>query len=165
MIRPLSRVRSHTDIFIPAVLRQLHTGRSNAGRGCVDARCRAELDAARIEEIHDAPVDFPLTALQRIVSRTVREGRALVHGDVLSALARLVPPVRYLDFETFAPAIPRFAGTRSYDPIPFLFSAHTERNGSPPCMSIISTRVATTHATTRRAPHRIRDRLSPSPKN
>lgn len=37
-------------------------------------------------------------------------------------------PIRYLDFETLAPAIPRFAGTRAYDAIPFLFSAHTEHD-------------------------------------
>ena len=96
------------------------------------ARRRAELEAARIEEIHDIPVDFALSALQRIVSRPVRERRALVHGDIAGALARLAPPVRHLDFETFAPAIPRFAGTRPYDPNPFLFSVHTERDGSPP---------------------------------
>ena len=39
---------------------------------------------------------------------------------------------RHLDFETFAPAIPRFAGTSPYERIPFLFSVHTERDGAPP---------------------------------
>ena len=53
-------------------------------------------------------------------------------ATIPGARARLAPPVRHLDFETFAPAIPRFAGTRPYDPIPFLFSVHTERVGSPP---------------------------------
>ena len=40
--------------------------------------------------------------------------------------------MHYLDFETFAPAIPCFAGTRPYDAVPFLFSVHTERDGAPP---------------------------------
>ena len=40
-------------------------------------------------------------------------------------------PLHYLDFETFSPAIPRFAGTRTYDAIPFLFSVHVERDGQP----------------------------------
>ena len=96
------------------------------------ARRRVALEAARVEEIRDIPADFPLTAPQRIVARAVREGRALVHGDVSGALARLAPPVHHLDFETFAPAIPRFAGTRPYDGVPFLFSVHTERDGAPP---------------------------------
>ena len=91
---------------------------------------RSALEAAGIGEIRDIPETFPLTDLQRIVRRAVDEGRARLHGDVLRALSMLVPPVRYLDFETFAPAIPRFAGTRPYDPIPFLFSVHTE-DGTP----------------------------------
>ena len=93
---------------------------------------RAWLEAASVEEIRDIPGDFPLTRLQRIVRRAVREGQGVVHGDVAGALAGIAPPVRHLDFETFAPAIPRFAGTSPYDQIPFLFSVHTERDGAPP---------------------------------
>ncbi len=95
-------------------------------------RRRAELEAAGIEAIRDVPDDFPLTELQKIIRRAVLEDRDLVHGDVEAALARLEAPVRYLDFETFAPAIPRFAGTRPYDAVPFLFSVHTDRNGTAP---------------------------------
>ena len=57
------------------------------------------------------------------------EGRRASGRDLQAQLASLKEPVRYLDFETFAPAIPRFAGTRPYDAIPFLFSVHVERNG------------------------------------
>lgn len=93
---------------------------------------REELEAAGIEEIGDIPEDFPLTVLQGIVRRTVREGRPAVHGDIAGALAGIRSPVRHLDFETFAPAVPRFAGTRPFDPVPFLFSVHTERKGKLP---------------------------------
>ena len=55
-----------------------------------------------------------------------------MHGDLSKALAAIKPPVRHLDFEAFAPAVPRFAGTRPYAPVPFLFSVHTEREGQPP---------------------------------
>ena len=96
------------------------------------ARRRIQLEAAGIEEIGDVPADFPLTALQRIVRRSVREGRALMHDDMRSALDGIRPPVRHLDFETFAPAIPRFVGTRPYDAIPFLFSVHLERRDAAP---------------------------------
>ena len=92
---------------------------------------RAQLEEAGIEEVRDIPAEFPLTSLQRIVRRAVREQRAIVHGNISAALARLTPPVRYLDFETFAPAIPRFAGTSPYDALPFLFSVHTEHPGVP----------------------------------
>ena len=93
---------------------------------------RGQLQDAGIEEIRDVAADFPLSYLQRIVRQAVQENRAVVHGDASGTLAGLTSPVRYLDFETFAPAIPRFAGTRPYDAVPFLFSVHTERNGSPP---------------------------------
>ena len=91
---------------------------------------RTKLEAAGIEEIRDIPDDFPLTDLQRIVRRAVNEGRPVVHGDIAAKLAGLQAPVRYLDFETFMPAIPRFAGTSPYDAIPFLFSVHTDSNGA-----------------------------------
>ena len=93
---------------------------------------RRQLKDEGIEEIGDIPEQFPLNDLQRVVRRAVRENRAVVHGNVSEALAGLRAPVRYLDFESFAPAIPRFAGTRPYDAVPFLFSVHTERNGLPP---------------------------------
>jgi predicted RecB family nuclease len=36
----------------------------------------------------------------------------------------LAPPASYLDFETFSPAIPIYAGTRPYQRIPFQWSWH-----------------------------------------
>ena len=95
-------------------------------------RHRGLLQDAGIKEIRDVPAEFPLSYLQQIVRRAVQENRAVMHGNVSAELAGLRSPVRYLDFETFSPAIPRFAGTRPYDAVPFLFSVHTERNGSPP---------------------------------
>ena len=98
----------------------------------LSAARRAQLESAEVTEIRDIPEDIALNRLQRIVRQAVREGRGLVHGDLHGQLARIQPPVHYLDFETFAPAIPRFAGTRPYDAIPFLFSVHIERDGQSP---------------------------------
>ena len=89
---------------------------------------RAQLIEAGIEEIRDIPKEFPLSNLQRIVRRAVKEQEPVVHGDIASSLADMTPPIRHLDFETFAPPIPRFIGTRPYGAIPFLFSVHTEHN-------------------------------------
>ena len=101
------------------------------------------LIAESIEEIRDIPSDFPLTPLQQIVRQAVREGRAVVRGNLGKELAKAAPPIRFLDFETFAPAIPRFAGTRPYDAIPFLFSVHTELDGFPPAHDDIPVSVKT----------------------
>ena len=93
---------------------------------------RARLEAAHIEEVQDILDDFPLTPLQSIVRQAVREDRAVVYSDIPGTLAQMTPLVRHLDFETFAPAIPRFVGTRPYQQIPFLFSVHTECGATPP---------------------------------
>ena len=93
---------------------------------------RAQLEAAHIEEVRNIPDDFPLTQLQSIVRQAVREDRAVVYSEISRTLAEVTPPVRHLDFETFAPAIPRFAGTRPYEQIPFLFSVHTENGATSP---------------------------------
>lgn len=97
----------------------------------LDDRRRSELMARGIDEIRDIPDEFPLTYLQQIVRRAVTENREIVHRNIRGEMARVIPPVRYLDFETYAPAIPRFAGTRPYDAIPFLFSVHTQRDRAP----------------------------------
>ncbi len=93
---------------------------------------RSKLEEAGINEIKDIPESFPLSPLHQIVHTAVLQGRIQMHGNLTEALARIKPPVRHLDFETFAPAIPRFAGTRPHDSIPFLFSVHTEHDGQSP---------------------------------
>ena len=55
-------------------------------------------------------------------------------------LAKLLPllahPVSYLDFETFAPAIPIYVNTRPYERIPFQWSLdHADGNGSEEALS------------------------------
>ena len=56
------------------------------------------------------PDDFPLMNLERIVHQTVLNQASVVYGDISAMLAEIKSPVRYLDFETFAPPIPRFVG-------------------------------------------------------
>ncbi len=98
----------------------------------LNATRREDLLAAGINEVKDVPEDFPLSARQQIVRKAVRQKRIQLSDGLSNELAAIKPPVRHLDFETFAPAIPRFAGTRPYDQIPFLFSVHTERDAQPP---------------------------------
>ena len=96
------------------------------------ARRREALEALGIEEIADIPPDFDLTDRQRTARQSVVEGRAVVHGDLGRRLGELQPPVRHLDFETYMPPIPRFAGTAPFEVLPFLFSVHTEEPGVAP---------------------------------
>ena len=79
-----------------------------------------------IEEIADIPDDFPLSKRQSIVRLAVVSGNEQVSPNLEKALSVVSYPMRYLDFESFSPAIPRYAGTRCYDAVPFQFSMHRE---------------------------------------
>jgi len=84
----------------------------------------AELDANGVESMRDIPPDFPLTPAQRRVVDAVVSGLEFISDELPEALAPLGPPVSYLDFETFSPAIPLYAATRPYQRIPFQWSLH-----------------------------------------
>lgn len=93
----------------------------------LQARKHEALEEQDIEEIGDIPDDFPLSKRQAIVRLAVVTGKEHVSPNLASALGEASFPIRYLDFESFSPAVPRYAGTRCYDTIPFQFSVHTEQ--------------------------------------
>lgn len=95
--------------------------------GRLSEKLREEIHEQSIEEIRDIPTDFSLNKGQRIIRRAVVEDRPIVHFKRLAAIDAIERPIHHLDFETFSPAIPLFAGTRPYETIPFLFSLHTEQ--------------------------------------
>jgi predicted RecB family nuclease len=84
----------------------------------------AELDANGVESMRDIPPDFSLTPSQRRVVDAVVSGQEFISDELPEALTALGPPASYLDFETFSPAIPLYAGTRPYQRIPFQWSVH-----------------------------------------
>ncbi len=89
---------------------------------------KGKLAAAGVAEIHEVPDDFKLNEMQRRVVSVVRSGKAWSSGKLGRLLKDLPGPVHYLDFETFMPAIPRYAGMRPYDQVPFQWSLHVEGN-------------------------------------
>jgi len=95
----------------------------------MDRRRFAELTARGIEEIASIPDDCPLTPNQRRAREATRAGRPWVARDVGSQLARVSYPAQFLDFETTAPAIPRYRGTRPYEMVPFQWSLFTVEEG------------------------------------
>ena len=74
--------------------------------------------------MRDIPSDFSLTPGQQRVVDAVVSGREYISDDLGDALAPLGPPATYLDFETFSPAVPLYAGTSPYQRIPFQWSIH-----------------------------------------
>lgn len=81
----------------------------------------AERDICTIDEIPDT---FPLTAIQQRIRDCVAESREYLDPALHDALTDVRFPIHFLDFETIMPAIPRYAGTRPYQTIPFQWSDH-----------------------------------------
>jgi len=83
------------------------------------------LREADIDDIRDIPEDFEgLTDLHRRIRASIITGRVHQDPELKRALAALEPPVHFLDFETCNPALPRFAGTRPFQQVPFQWSDH-----------------------------------------
>ncbi len=75
--------------------------------------------------ITDVPLGHrSLTALQREACEVVQGGEMRLVGDLAGTLGRLAYPVHCLDFETFKPALPLYAGTHVHQQIPFQWSDH-----------------------------------------
>ncbi len=84
-----------------------------------------------IRDIREIPGDFEgLSAIQARMRRCVISNRPKIEPAISRKLRSLRPPIHFLDFETFNPALPRFPATRPYDVIPFQWSNHIlEGNG------------------------------------
>jgi hypothetical protein len=84
-----------------------------------------ELMAMNIQDIRDIPPSFRLNPLQERIRRCSVSQEEYLSPSLAPELQDVVCPVHFLDFETVAPAIPRYPGTRPYYSIPFQFSNHT----------------------------------------
>ena len=83
-----------------------------------------DLLAAGIQSILDIPADWPFTVLQRRVVEAVRLERRWVGPDLAGAFDEIHAPFHCIDFETAATALPKYAGMRPYEAIPFQWSDH-----------------------------------------
>ncbi len=91
------------------------------------------LDALLAEGIcsmRDVPPLFPgVTATQHKACDIVRRGTPHFEPELLEELAELRYPLHFLDFETFAPALPIHPGTKPYQTLPVQWSCHTIHEG------------------------------------
>lgn len=82
--------------------------------------------ARGLRDVRDIPPELVPGDEARRVWRAARTGRAELDRGARDLLASLPWPRYYLDFETLGDAIPRWAGTRPYQAIPFQWSLHVE---------------------------------------
>ncbi len=93
-----------------------------------------ELLAQGIIRLEDIPADTELTDRQQRQVNVQRSGLTEIDPQpIRTFLSQLEYPIHFLDFETFACAVPPFDGNRPYQAIPFQFSVHVvDAPGSAP---------------------------------
>ncbi len=77
-----------------------------------------------IQDIGNIPVTFPLSQIQDRIRESVTNQQEYISKELKAELNDMEYPIHFLDFETIGPAIPRYAGTRPYQTIPFQWSNH-----------------------------------------
>ncbi len=83
---------------------------------------------AGYRDIRDVPAEEIDSETQLRIRRVTAAGRAELLPGARQFVDSLPFPRFYLDFETVAPALPRWAGTKPYQPLPFQWSCHIERS-------------------------------------
>lgn len=83
-----------------------------------------ELADMGVQDISNIPTTFPLSQIQDRIRVSVINRQAYISDQLRAELNDMEYPIHFLDFETIGPAIPRYAGTRPYQTIPFQWSDH-----------------------------------------
>jgi hypothetical protein len=77
-------------------------------------------------DLRDVPEAELKNDLQRRIWQQSRLEKPYVDAELRTLVGSLPFPRYYLDFETVAPAVPIFAGTRPFEALPFQWSCHIE---------------------------------------
>lgn len=93
----------------------------NAGSKKLDSLLEAE-----ILQLADIPADFTMTDREAAIVAVERSGEPFIDRDTIkNEIDDLRFPLHFLDYESFNPAVPKFAGTRPYQQMVFQYSLHT----------------------------------------
>jgi predicted RecB family nuclease len=90
----------------------------------ITGRKLRELEALGVRDIREIPEGFSLTALQVRIRSCLVEGKEFIDPQLADELRGVEYPIHFVDFETVAPAIPRYPQTRPFQTIPFQWSDH-----------------------------------------
>jgi len=87
---------------------------------------RRDLLSQGIVSITDVPDDYPLSDKQRIQVAAAKSGEILIEHEKIAKRADAWEyPLQFLDYETFAYAIPQFDGIRPFQQMCFQYSLHS----------------------------------------
>lgn len=100
--------------------------------GRISAKKVMELLDLDVLTISDIPSDYTLNDKQLLQVESVRQKNPVVdHIEITNKLSALKFPLHFIDYETYASAIPRIDGVRPHQHIPFQVSIHTmQKDGS-----------------------------------
>jgi predicted RecB family nuclease len=91
----------------------------------LNAQKEQQLQAGGMLSLADIPAEFPLSPSQRsLVEFIVEEQTNIDRPAIQQALAGLVYPLYFFDFETIDHAIPAYDGCAPYQQTPFQYSCH-----------------------------------------
>lgn len=93
-----------------------------------------ELLQQKVQKLAEIPPGTKLNSSQSIQVKCAKTNKPYIDKKgIAKFLSALQYPLYFLDFETVAPAIPFYDGTRPYQNIPFQFSLHIlEKEGGKP---------------------------------
>ena len=85
-----------------------------------------------ILSIREIPHNFKLNAKQELQIESVRQSKPIIEkARIDKILSSLVFPLHFIDYETYASAVPKIDGIRPHQHIPFQVSIHTMKaNGT-----------------------------------
>ncbi|WP_335973236.1 DUF2779 domain-containing protein [Gaetbulibacter jejuensis] len=100
--------------------------------GRISAKKIIELVDQDVFAIADIPSDYKLNDKQQLQVESVRQNQPIIDSkEVENKLSSLEFPLHFIDYETYASAIPRIDGVRPHQHIPFQVSIHTmQQDGS-----------------------------------
>jgi hypothetical protein len=85
-----------------------------------------------IDQIPPSFILFNLSPGERLKVNAIRTQTLWVRPELVAELGSLRYPLCYMDFETIFPALPRYAGMRPYDQVPFQWSVHRQDEPNVP---------------------------------
>ncbi|WP_406684301.1 DUF2779 domain-containing protein [Seonamhaeicola sp. MEBiC1930] len=100
--------------------------------GNVRANKIKELRDKGIVQIAEIPDNFKLNERQKLQLNSIKQGKPIIANERISkVLDSLVFPLHFIDYETYASAVPKLNGIGPHQHIPFQVSIHTmQEDGS-----------------------------------
>jgi len=88
-----------------------------------------ELLGASVEKIKDVPIDLLTTNMKMKQYEAITTGKPVIDlAAIKEELSQLEYPIYYLDYETYATAVPIVEGTKPYQQVVFQHSLHVQES-------------------------------------